>query len=204
MSNVDIYRIVKELNEEIIGTRIDKSYQPTYDTIRIKLRKAGEGRKDLVLQAGVRIHLTDYPQPNPTIPPNFPMLLRKHLSGGTITSIKQHNFDRIIEITVQKNVEYTLIVELFSKGNVILLDEHRNIISPLKHRKWQDRKVTSHEEYKYPPEKGININDTNPDEIKDVLKSSDADVTRTIAMNGLGGLYAEEIISYTNIRKTKT
>ena len=203
MSNVDIYRIVKELNEEIIGTRIDKSYQPTYDTIRIKLRKAGEGRKDLVMQAGVRIHLTDYPQPNPTIPPNFPMLLRKHLSGGTITSIKQHNFDRIIEITVQKNVEYTLIVELFSKGNVILLDEHRNIISPLKHRKWQDRKVTSHEEYKYPPEKGININDTNPDEIKDVLKSSDADVTRTIAMNGLGGLYAEEIISYTNIQKTK-
>lgn len=203
MSNVDIYRIVKELNEEIIGTRIDKSYQPTYDTIRIKLRKAGEGRKDLVMQAGVRIHLTDYPQPNPTIPPNFPMLLRKHLSGGTITSIKQHNFDRIIEITVQKNVEYTLIVELFSKGNVILLDEHRNIISPLKHRKWQDRKVTSHEEYKYPPEKGININDTNPDEIKDVLKSSDADVTRTVAMNGLGGLYAEEIISYTNIQKTK-
>lgn len=203
MSNVDIYRIVKELNEEIIGTRIDKSYQPTYDTIRIKLRKAGEGRKDLVMQAGVRIHLTDYPQPNPTIPPNFPMLLRKHLSGGTITSIKQHNFDRIIEITVQKNVEYTLIVELFSKGNVILLDEHRNIISPLKHRKWQDRKVTSHEEYKYPPKKGININDTNPDEIKDVLKSSDADVTRTIAMNGLGGLYAEEIISYTNIQKTK-
>ena len=203
MTNVDIYRIVKELNEEIIGTRIDKSYQPTYDTIRIKLRKAGEGRKDLVMQAGVRIHLTDYPQPNPTIPPNFPMLLRKHLSGGTITSIKQHNFDRIIEITVQKNVEYTLIVELFSKGNVILLDEHRNIISPLKHRKWQDRKVTSHEEYKYPPEKGININDTNPDEIKDVLKSSDADVTRTIAMNGLGGLYAEEIISYTNIQKTK-
>lgn len=203
MSNVDIYRIVKELNEEIIGTRIDKSYQPTYDTIRIKLRKAGEGRKDLVMQAGVRIHLTDYPQPNPTIPPNFPMLLRKHLSGGTITSIKQHNFDRIIEITVQKNVEYTIIVELFSKGNVILLDEHRNIISPLKHRKWQDRKVTSHEEYKYPPEKGININDTNPDEIKDVLESSDADVTRTIAMNGLGGLYAEEIISYTNIQKTK-
>ena len=201
MSNVDVYRIVKELNEEIVGTRIDKSYQPTYDTIRIKLRKAGEGRKDLVMQAGVRIHLTNYPQPNPTIPPNFPMLLRKHLSGGTITEIKQHNFDRIIEITVQKNVEYTLVVELFSKGNVILLDENKNIISPLKHRKWQDRKVTSHEEYKYPPEKGININNTNPNEIKEVLDSSEADVTRTIAMNGLGGLYAEEVISYTNIDK---
>ena len=202
MSNVDIYRIVKELNAEIIGARIDKSYQPTYDTIRIKLRKAGEGRKDLVMQAGVRIHLTDYPQPNPTIPPNFPMLLRKHLSGGSITSIKQHNFDRIIEITIQKNVEYTLVVELFSKGNVILLDENKNIISPLKHRKWQDRKVTSHEEYKYPPAKGININNTNVDEIKSVLETSTSDITRTIATNGLGGLYAEEVISYTDIDKT--
>ncbi|HIH35621.1 MAG TPA: fibronectin-binding domain-containing protein [Methanosphaera sp.] len=203
MSNVDIYRIVKELNEEIIGARIDKSYQPSYDTIRIKLRKAGEGRKDLVIQAGVRIHLTDYPQPNPTIPPNFPMLLRKHLSGGSITSIKQHNFDRIIEITIQKNTEYTLVVELFSKGNVILLDEDKNIISPLKHRKWQDRKITSHEQYKYPPEKGININNTNSEEISNVLKTSTADITRTIATNGLGGLYAEEIIGYAGIDKTK-
>lgn len=203
MSNVDIYRIVKELNEEIVNARIDKAYQPTYDTIRIKLRKAGEGRKDLVIQAGVRIHLTDYPQPNPTIPPNFPMLLRKHLSGGTITSIKQHNFDRILEINVQKSSIYTLIVELFSKGNVILLDENKNIISPLKHKKWQDRKITAHEEYKYPPEKGININKTNVEEIRTVLESSDSDITRTIAMNGLGGLYAEEVIGYTNIDKTK-
>lgn len=203
MSNVDIYRIVQELNDEIVGARIDKSYQPAYDTIRIKLRKAGEGRRDLVMQAGVRIHLTDYPQPNPTIPPNFPMLLRKHLSGGSITGVKQHNFDRIIEITIQKNVEYTLVVELFSKGNVILLDENKNIISPLKHRKWQDRKVTAHEEYKYPPEKGININNTNPEEIKVVLENSDADITRTIATNGLGGLYAEEVIGYTGIDKSK-
>lgn len=203
MSNVDIYRIVKELNEELIDARIDKSYQPSYDTIRIKLRKAGQGRKDLVIQAGVRIHLTDYPQPNPTIPPNFPMLLRKHLSGGSITGIKQHNFDRIIEITIQKNTEYTLVVELFSKGNVILLDEDKNIISPLKHRKWQDRKITSHEQYKYPPEKGININNTNCEEIANVLKTSTADITRTIATNGLGGLYAEEVIGYTGIDKTK-
>ena len=110
MSNVDIHRMVNELNKELINTRIDKAYQPDVDTIRIKLRKAGEGRKDLVIQAGVRIHLTNYPQPNPTIPPNFPMLLRKHLSGGSITSIEQHNFDRIIKIKVQKKEEYTILV----------------------------------------------------------------------------------------------
>ncbi len=203
MSNVDIHTIIKELNKELVDARIDKAYQPANDTIRIKIRKAGEGRKDLVIQTGVRIHLTDYPQPNPTIPPNFPMLLRKHLSGGSITSIKQHNFDRILEINVQKKEQYTIIVELFSKGNVILLDKDKNIISPLKHRQWHDRKITSHEQYKYPPEKGININNTTPEKLREIIKQSDKDITRTIATNGLGGLYAEEIISYTNIDKQK-
>lgn len=203
MSNVDIHTIVNELNTQIIDARIDKAYQPTYDTIRIKLRKAGEGRKDLVIQAGVRIHLTDYPQPNPTIPPNFPMLLRKHLSGGSIISIKQHNFDRIVEINVQKKQQFTIIVELFDKGNVILLDENKNIISPLKHKQWHDRKITAHEEYKYPPAKGININDTTPEELETIMQESDRDIARTLATNGLGGLYAEEIISYTSIDKQK-
>lgn len=204
MSNVDIYTIVKELNNEIIDARLDKAYQPAYDTIRIKLRKPGEGRKDLVMQAGVRLHLTEYPQPNPTIPPNFPMLLRKHLSGGRITKIKQHDFDRIIEIKIEKkDTFYTLVVELFSKGNVILLNSENNIISPLKHKRWQDRQITAHEEYKYPPEKGIVINNTNVKELKQICSESDRDIVRTLATNGLGGLYAEEILTYTNINKEK-
>ncbi len=203
MSNVDVHTIVKELNEKLIGTRIDKSYQPTEDTIRIKLRKAGEGRLDLVIQAGVRIHLTNYPQPNPTIPPNFPMLLRKYLSGGIITSIKQYQFDRIVEITVEKKEEFTIIAELFDKGNVILLNKDKEIISPLKHKNLQQRKITSHEKYQYPAKKQININNTNTNELKDVLSNSDRDITRTLATNGLGGLYAEEILSYTSIDKQK-
>lgn len=203
MSNVDIHRIVTELNQEILNVKVEKAYQPSYDTILIKLRKPGEGRKDLVIQAGVRIHLTEYPLPNPTIPPHFPMLLRKHLSGGIITSIKQYKFDRIVEINIEKKEKYTLIVELFSKGNVILLDENKNIIAPLKHKQWQDRKITSHEEYKYPPSKEINLNSPTIEGLKTIIENSDKDITRTMALNGLGGLYAEEILSYTDIDKQK-
>lgn len=201
MSNVDIHRIVKELNEEILNVKVEKAYQPSHDTILIKLRKPQEGRRDLVIQAGKRIHLTEYPLPNPTIPPNFPMLLRKHLSGGTITQIKQYMFDRIVEITIQKKEKFTLIIELFNKGNVILLDQEKNIISPLKHKQWQDRKITSKEEYKYPPVKEINLNNPTPEALKNVCQSSDKDIVRCIATNGLGGLYTEEILTYTSIDK---
>jgi len=203
MSNVDIHTIVKQLNTELVNAKLEKAYQPSNDTILIKFRKPGQGRKDLVIQAGVRMHLTQYPLPNPTIPPHFPMLLRKHLSGATVESIRQYKFDRIIEINIQHKTKYKLIVELFSKGNVILLDEDNNIISPLKHKQWQDRKITSHQQYKYPPEQELEINNSHPEAIMKVLGQSDTDVTRTIAMNGLGGLYAEEILGYTDIDKKK-
>lgn len=203
MSNVDIHTIKNELNIQLKDAIVDKAYQPTKDTVMIKLRKPGEGRKDLLMQAGVRIHLTEYPLPNPTMPPNFPMLLRKYLRGGKIIEVNQHHFDRILEIKIEKKEVYTLIVELFSKGNIILLNNQDEIILPLKHKMWHDRKITSHELYKYPPAKGLDITNTSKDEIKEILQNSDRDITRTLATNGLGGVYAEEIISYTEINKEK-
>jgi predicted ribosome quality control (RQC) complex YloA/Tae2 family protein len=110
----------------------------------------------VVFQAGLRVHSTQYPPQNPKVPPNFPMLLRKYIKGGSVTSVSQHNFDRIMRIDIQKEHKFSLVIELFAKGNIILLDEDDQIILPLKRKLWQDRKITSKEEYKYPPERGIN------------------------------------------------
>ena len=76
MSNVDIFTICQELNDLLEGARVDKSFQPTKDTIVVRFHKAGIGRLDLVMQAGSRIHISQYPLPNPQNPPHFPMLLR--------------------------------------------------------------------------------------------------------------------------------
>ena len=115
----------------------------------------GEGRVDIVMQAGVRIHRTRYPPENPRTPPSFPMLLRKYLKGGIVRSVRQHGFDRIVEIKVERDQEYTLVVELFSKGNIILLNQEGEIIPPLKRKTWSDRRIASHEKYAYPPIKGL-------------------------------------------------
>lgn len=203
MTNIDIHVIKKELESELENARVDKAYQPTKDTILIKLHVPGKGRKDLVIQAGKRIHLTQYSLPNPTTPPNFPMLLRKYLKGGQIKQIKQHNFDRILEIQVQKNETYTLIVELFAKGNIILLNQENQIILPLKHKMWHDRKITSKEEYKYPPEKGINPLSVEISQLELIFKESEKEIVKTLASNGIGGQYSEEILSHTDIDKNK-
>lgn len=203
MSNVDVYAICKELGEMLKDARVQKAYQPTKDTVLIRFHVPSKGRVDVVFQAGLRVHSTQYPPQNPKIPPNFPMLLRKYIKGGSVTGVSQHNFDRIMRIDIQKEHKFSLVIELFAKGNIILLDEDDQIILPLKRKLWQDRKITSKEEYKYPPERGINPLEIEKDELKELFQNSDRDIIRTLAGNGLGGLYAEEIALRSSIDKKK-
>lgn len=198
MSNVDIYTISNELNNLLSGARVDKSFQPTKDIVVMRFHVPGTGRVDLVMQCGSRIHTSQYPLENPTTPPTFPMLLRKRIKGAHVESIKQHNFDRVVEIKVKKDKYYTIIVELFDKGNIILLDDENNIILPLKRKQWSHRDISSKKEYIFPEERGINPITVSENEFRELFQNSDSDVVRTLAMNGLGSLYAEEIIKRAN------
>ena len=198
MSNVDIYTVSNELNNLLSGARVDKSFQPTKDIVVMRFHVPGTGRIDLVMQCGSRIHTSQYPLENPTTPPTFPMLLRKRIKGAHVESIKQHNFDRVVEIRVKKDKYYTIIVELFDKGNIILLDDENNIILPLKRKQWSSRDISSKKEYLFPEERGINPITTTEEEFKGLFGDSESDAVRTLAKNGLGSLYAEEIIKRAN------
>ena len=202
MSNVDIYTICQELNDLLIGARVDKSFQPTKDTVVMRFHKAGTGRLDLVIQAGKRIHISQYPLANPQSPPSFPMLLRKRVKGANVVSIEQHNFDRVVEIKMKKDITYTLIVELFAKGNIILLNEENEILLPLKRKHWSDRDISSKKEYIFPTENGINPITITEEEFKERIKSSEEDeIVRILAKSGLGSLYAEEIMLNCDVNK---
>jgi predicted ribosome quality control (RQC) complex YloA/Tae2 family protein len=203
MSNVDVYAICSELKKSLKDARFQKAYQPTKDTVLIRFHVPGEGRADVVFQAGLRVHLTHYPPQNPKLPPNFPMLLRKYLKGAIVSDVHQHHFDRIIEIEFQKEHKYKLIIELFSKGNIILLDEDGQIILPLKRKLWENRKISSKEEYKYPPERGINPLKAQKEDIIELFTNSNTDIIRTLAKSGFGGLYAEEIVLRAEVPKKK-
>ena len=198
MSNVDIFTISNELNNLLTGARVDKSFQPTKDIVVMRFHVPGTGRIDLVMQCGSRIHTSQYPLENPTTPPTFPMLLRKRIKGAHVKSITQHNFDRVVEIKVKKDKCYTIIVELFDKGNIILLDDENNIILPLKRKHWSTRDISSKKEYIFPEERGINPITADENDFKTLFDDEESDVVRTLARNGLGSLYAEEIIKRAN------
>ncbi|HIP89401.1 MAG TPA: fibronectin-binding domain-containing protein [Thermococcus paralvinellae] len=198
MSSVDVKYIVEEL-KSLKGARIDKIYHDGSE-IRIKLHKAGEGRKDLIIEAGKRIHRTSYIKEAPKMPSSFTMLLRKHLSGGFFDDIEQHDFDRIVKIRIG---DYTLIAELFKKGNIVLVDKNNVIIGALRYEEFKDRAIKPRHEYKLPPAR------ENPVEVSwerflELIKGQDVEIVRALARKiNMGGLYAEEILLRAKIDKRK-
>lgn len=186
MSAVDIKACIAEL-QSLLNGRIEKIYHQA-DEIRIKIY--ANGRKDLVIEAGKRIHLTKFAKVS-KYPSSFAMLLRKHLEGGRIRAIKQHNFDRIILIEVErKDKKNFLIVELFSKGNVILADENMRVVMPLKPQ------LKAGEKYLFPES-------ITPADIKMLTVVERREIVKLLATKGLGGLYAEEVCLRAKIDKNK-
>jgi predicted ribosome quality control (RQC) complex YloA/Tae2 family protein len=133
--------ILAELEDKIIGGRIDRVYQPERDEIHIGIRQNNRDRKLLISASPnyPRIHITKTQKSNPITPPVFCMVLRKHLIGGRIIGIEQPDFERILILSVEARDELgdlstkRLIVEIMGRhSNIILVDDRDIIIDSIK------------------------------------------------------------------------
>ncbi|MCX7921880.1 MAG: NFACT family protein [Clostridia bacterium] len=165
--------IVEELSETLSGGRVEKIFQPEVDEIILNIRAKGQNLK-LILSAGAnypRIHLTDSVKENPSTPPVFCMLLRKHLGGGKILGVEFHDFERIVTVLVESTNELgdistkRLIIEIMGRhSNIVLVNQEGKIIDSIKH---VDNEVSSVREvmpardYILPPAQ----NKTSPNEL---------------------------------------
>lgn len=152
--------VVGELAPQLTGSRIEKIQQPARDQVILLLR----GSRRLLLNAGAnqpRLHLTEQLRDNPSQPPMFCMLLRKHLSGGVIESIRQEPLERVVTLTVLAADEmgersrFTLVWEgMPRRANLILCDRDGRIIDCLRRidlEMNQDRQVLPGLFYRLPP-----------------------------------------------------
>ncbi len=183
-SSFDVYEMVEEL-QDIVGMRVNTVYQIGHD-IRIKL--FGKGRKDLVI-TNEAFYITRYPRNAPQKPTGFAMQIRKYLKGTFLYRVNQVNFDRIVEFHFGYNDEilYTIVGELFGKGNIILRDQNE-IIGVLRKEKWKDRILYPHQPYKYPPSR-LSIDIPFEEFVKLNIKT-EKDLALTF---NFGKLYAREI-----------
>ncbi len=141
LDGVFLRHIKKELEEKLIGSRIDKIYQPSKDRLLLTLRSR-EGSYKLIISARAdapRINITTASPENPKVPPMLCMLLRKRLSGAKLRSVSQTGLERTITLEFEAVNELgdivmlKLVVEIMGQySNIIFIDENGIIIDAVK------------------------------------------------------------------------
>ncbi len=131
-----------EINSLLTGGRIEKIYQPERDEVVLIVKNQSTAYR-LVISANSqnpRFYITNEVKENPSEPPMFCMLMRKHMLSGRIESIESVDFERVCIITVLSrnemgdSVKKRIVCEIMGKNsNIILVDETGRIIDSVKH-----------------------------------------------------------------------
>ena len=196
--------VVRELCEAVLDSRVNNVYQLDAKTLLFKLRKRDRPVFRLVLEAGKRLHLTSYVVEKPLVPPAFCMALRKYLRNGWLTSIEQHEFERVAVFGLKtKAGSIRLVLELFGEGNIVLVDDKSEILHALSYKRMRDRNVLRGTVFRFAPPSGINPLKVGKGELLEELRSfGDVELVRVLArFLGVGGFYAEEILSRAGVDK---
>ena len=137
-----LHCIRQELENAVVGAKVDKIYQPSSEELVFVLRSRGLGSRKLLLCARAnspRVQLTNASYENPAQPPMLCMLFRKRLGGATLTGLRQAGYDRILFLDFSATNELgdketlTVAVEIMAQySNVILLGPDGKIIDALK------------------------------------------------------------------------
>ena len=131
----------KEMEEVLIGAKIDKIYQPSREELILALRwNSGSGKVLFSSSASApRVHFTEAAIDNPKAPPMFCMLMRKHLTGAKLVSIEQFGLERLLHFSFSTYNELgdpvvlKLAVEIMGRhSNIILIGDDGRIIDSIK------------------------------------------------------------------------
>jgi predicted ribosome quality control (RQC) complex YloA/Tae2 family protein len=212
--------MVDELVRTLKGGRINKVHQPYKNEVILTIRANGVNQK-LLFSAHpsyARVQLTNEAYENPSEPPMFCMLLRKHIEGYILEDVYQVGNDRMIIFEIKGRNEIgdisykQLIIEIMGRhSNIILVDKTRNIIlDSVKHVSFavnSHRAILPGQPYIYPPEQ----NKQNP------FSAVEDDVLRKIDFNsgkldrqlvehfaGTSPLFAKEVIFQSGIANRTT
>lgn len=190
------------------GGRIQHIVQPAEHDVLLTVYVRGVGEVYWLISCSpqwARTYLLSHRLPNPPQPPPFCMALRKYLQGGTILTIAQRRFDRVLDVEVKghEGHTYLLSAELMGRhSNIILVAPDERILHAAKivsSRISRVREVMPGKPYTPPPAEerpdprtvseeqfATWFRQDNPEELAEWLR---------IRFEGISGFLAGEIIA---------
>jgi len=204
LSFLEVHHLVKELHS-LEGSKITKIYNKSNTNTIIQLYSSKLGKKFLNIVNNKIIFIDDRKETYDT-PSTICLRLRKNLEGSKILKIDQIRSERVIELLLTfRDQKKRLIIELFSKGNLILCDNDYKVILATFYHKWKDREIKPNIKYEF-PKKDLNTFNMSIDEFRTLIISSNKEsIVKSLALDvGIGGVYAEEICLNAKIDKLRS
>lgn len=122
LSSLDIRAASNELNARLANKYIQNFYSTKQRYIYMKF-----SNKDILLvEPGAVLHLTREQDVEIS---HFCKKLREHCRHARVRRIYQHTFDRIVVMDISR---YRIVIELFSGGNILIIDDEDVIIDLLR------------------------------------------------------------------------
>jgi len=217
--------LLNEIVPVLTSGRIQKVQQPSRREILLGIRASGKSFKlyinidpryphiALLSNEGEELRNIEIPQK----PPMFCMLLRKHMEGAKINTIRQPDYERILEVHFESygemgdRVSLVLAVELMGKhSNIVLYNCNNKIILGCAHNvgseKSRERELAGGLPYIYPsiPDK-IDLLDTTKEDFysKTMITAEPLNIRLNADVHHMSLALASELCKFVGIKTEK-
>ena len=206
--------ITNELKEMING-KINKIQQSSKDNLTLSVYNQRPYNLYIDISANnYRVQLTNHSEKNLQTPSNFCMVLRKYITSAKITNIYSLGLERILYIEFETYNEMNdlikryLVCELMGKySNILLLNEHFNIIDALKKFDGNDisRDIMPGRHYSLPNDTKNDFTQINESEFINIITNSEFKTLETAIpslFTGISKLYIQSLINELKLSNT--
>ena len=201
LAGIELVYLVKDIGEKTSGYYASNIWGINRNSLLFKLHHPT--KPDIMLMvSSIGMWITDK-KIEPIEPNKMLRRLRSDLLRAKLTKIEQIGTERIAYFTFTNfEKEFTLIVEFFGDGNIILCNEERKILALLHSIDVRHRQLRVGLEYAPPPEDGVDVLNLTKESFRELFSTSG--IGKTIGRGlGLPKKYVEEIIILSGIDPKK-
>ena len=183
LSSTELGVIAKELG--VINSSYFKNFYELKEGSFLMTFSKDRKETSVYINLANTVNLTEFKEKTGA-PSEFALSVRKKLDGSRVEGVTQHGSDRILVIAFSGKYDGKMVVEMFDKGNLLLVNKENIIELVYSGRSFKDRSVRRSMLYAFPQQRGRMSPDTASDRMKEVESHKFATLSKLLDSLYLG------------------